>query len=284
MDASLAEADTAARPAPEPAPGLVAALRAAGCVFAEEEATLLEAEAPDEPALALMVARRVAGEPLEQVVGWAEFCGLRVRVTPGVFVPRRRTAKLVEVAVELLAETRSGAVVVDLCCGTGAIGAAVAAQGPGIELHAADVDPDAVACAMLNLEGVGGHVHEGDLYAALPTDLRGRVDLLLVNAPYVPTEEIALMPAEARLHEHHVALDGGADGLDLHRRVAEHAADWLVPGGSLLVETSARQAAASASAATGAGLHVELFGPDDQGMVVVRAISAPVRSSGRMSR
>ena len=92
------------------------------------------------------------------------------------------------------------------------------------------------------------------------------------------------MPLEARSHEHHVALDGGADGLDLHRRVAGEAAGWLVPGGSLLVETSARQSAATASACTAAGLHVELFGPDDQGMVVVRAISAPVRSSGRMSR
>jgi release factor glutamine methyltransferase len=272
---------------PEDGPDLrlVATLRSAGCVFAEEEAALLEAEAVDAHALALMVARRVAGEPLEQVVGWAEFCGLRIRVTPGVFVPRRRTARLVEVGVVLLAEARPDAVVVDLCCGTGAIGVAVAAVVSGIELHAADVDPDAVACARLNVEGPGaGTVHEGDLYAALPPELHGRIDLLLVNAPYVPTDEIALMPLEARSHEHHVALDGGADGLDLHRRVAEEATGWLVPGGSLLVETSARQSAATASACTGAGLHVELFGPDDQGMVVVRAISAPVRSSGRMSR
>jgi release factor glutamine methyltransferase len=202
-------------------------------------------------------------------------------VLPGVFVPRRRTEKVVELARTLLSAVDHTPVVVDLCCGSGAIGAAVADGVPALELHAADIDPDAVVCARLNL--TEGQVHEGDLYDALPSDLAGRVDLLLVNAPYVPTDEIELMPSEARLHEHRVALDGGGDGLSVHRRVAVGAPAWLGPGGSLLIETSRYQADETARACSEAGLSVEVVGPDDQGMVVVRAISEPGRSSGTMS-
>ncbi|MBV9831001.1 MAG: putative protein N(5)-glutamine methyltransferase [Marmoricola sp.] len=251
---------------------LVDALRAAGCVFAEDEATVLrqaEAEGGD---LGLMLARRVAGEPLEQVVGWAEFCGLRIRTAPGVFVPRQRTRLVVE-ATWWAVRQRRDPVVVDLCCGTGAIGVAVAARVPGLELHAADVDPDAVACARVNLaEHVpGGQVHEGDLYDALPPSLAGRVDAVAVNAPYVPSGEIRLMPPEARLHEHHVALDGGQDGLEIHRRVAGSAADWLVPGGRLVIETSAAQAEGTAEACRDAGLVASIS--EEDGAHVVRAVS-----------
>ena len=169
---------------------VVARLRAAGCVFAEDEARLLLAEAGP-GALEALVARRVAGEPLEHVLGWAGFCGLRVAVAPGVFVPRRRTEALAEEGVAL---SRPGAVVVDLCCGSGALGLAVAASVADVELHAADVDPAAVACARANLAGVGGRAYAGDLFGALPGELRGRVDLLLANVPYVPSDAIALMP------------------------------------------------------------------------------------------
>jgi len=267
---SLAETD----------PAVVSALRAAGCVYAEEEASLLAGEARDGADLPLMLARRVAGEPLEQVLGWAEFYGLRIKVTPGVFVPRRRTEILVERAVRLATRHDRPPVVVDLCCGTGGIGVAVAVSVPGIELHAADIDPDAVACARLNV--TMGQVHQGDLYAALPTALRGRVDLLLVNAPYVPTEEIRLMPPEARLHEHHVALDGGWDGLEVHRRVVVDAAEWLTAAGSLLIETSPRQVADTSRYCMQGGLRVQVFGPDP--VRVVRAISAGSGSSGTMTR
>jgi release factor glutamine methyltransferase len=97
-------------------------------------------------------------------------------------------------------------------------------------------------------------VFEGDLFGALPVSVRGTVNILLVNAPYVPTFEIAGMPPEARLHEPRVALDGGGDGLDIHRRVAAEAADWLAPGGTLLIETSARQSAEAARFFERAGL------------------------------
>lgn len=256
-------------------------LRAAGCVFAEEEAAVLLAQATDESDLALMVARRAAGEPLEQVVGWVEFCGLRVRVAPGVFVPRRRTEALADLAVRLLRhDGPSNPIVVDLCCGTAAIGVSIADRVANVELHAADLDPDAVACARLNV--TTGHVHEGDLYDALPGALVGRLDVLAVNAPYVPSDEIRLLPPEARLHEHHVALDGGADGLDLHRRVAAGAPRWLAPGGSLLIETSPRQATDTAHFCMEAGLEVQIFGGDP--IRVVRAISAGSGSSGTMTR
>ncbi|MEX0426306.1 putative protein N(5)-glutamine methyltransferase [Nocardioides sp. DS6] len=249
----------------EPAPGrplvaggtLVARLRAAGCVFAEEEAALLEAEAGgDAGALEAMVRRRTAGEPLELVLGWAELCGVRVRVTPGVFVPRRRSALLARLAV---AETPR--LVVDLGCGTGALGAVVAAHAPGAQVWAVDVDPAAVACARRNL--APERVLLGDLYTPLPTHLRGQVDVLLVNAPYVPSDAVALMPPEARDHEHLVALDGGPDGLDVQRRVVADASSWLRPGGVLLLETSRAQASGTAALMRAAGLVPTVHEDDD---------------------
>jgi len=232
-------------------PEVVARLRAAGCVFAEDEARLLAESAQSSAELDALVGLRIAGAPLEVLLGWAAFCGLRIAVEPGVFVPRQRTAFLVQLAE---ARAHPGAVVVDLCCGTGAIGVAVAAAVSGIALYAADLDPAAVRCARRNVEPIGGHVYGGDLYAALPGDLRGRVDLLVSNAPYVPTDAIATMPAEARDHEPRVALDGGADGLAVQRRVAAEAAAWLAPGGALLIETSEQQAPATAAAVAEGGL------------------------------
>jgi len=255
---------------------LVARLRAAGCVFAEDEAQLLIAAASTPADLAAMADRRAAGLPLEQVIGWAEFCGLRIAVAPGVFVPRRRTEFLVRRAVALA--TGEGApagplVVVDLCCGTGAVGAALAASLHSVdmdaEVYASDVDPAAVACARRNLEAAGGHVYQGDLYAPLPAALRGRVTLLAANVPYIPTGQIGLLPAEARLHEPRVALDGGADGLDVLRRVAAAATEWLAPGGHLLTETSERQAPQAAEIMAGSGLAAQAATSDELTATVV---------------
>ncbi|MEV4032209.1 putative protein N(5)-glutamine methyltransferase [Streptomyces umbrinus] len=229
---------------------VVTALRSAGCVFAEDEARLILSTARTPAELTVMVDRRVAGLPLEHVLGWAEFRGLRIAVEPGVFVPRRRTEFLVEQAVALAPEAP---VVVDLCCGSGAVGAALAAALPGVELHAADVDPAAVRCARRNVSA-GAHVYEGDLFDALPRALRGRVGILAANVPYVPSGEVGLLPPEARDHEPLVALDGGGDGLDVLRRVAVEAPRWLAPGGSLLVETSERQAGLAVEILADAGL------------------------------
>ncbi len=228
---------------------VVTRLRAAGCVFAEDEARLLVSAARSPADLAAMVDRRVAGLPLEHVLGWAQFCGLQIAVDPGVFVPRRRTEFLVRQAAAVVPHpaaggqtpARSPAVVVDLCCGSGAVGAALVAGLDRVELYAVDIDPAAVRCARRNIAAAGGRAYVGDLYQPLPGELRGRVDVLVANAPYVPTEAFGLLPPEARLHESRVALDGGADGLDVVRRVTAAAPRWLAPGGHLLVEAGERQ-------------------------------------------
>ena len=240
---------------------IVARLRAAGCVFAEDEARLLISAARTPAGLAAMVDRRAAGQPLEHVLGWAEFCGLRIAVDPGVFIPRRRTEFLVRRAAALARRAAGpdhgrarAVVVVDLCCGSGAVGAALAASLGRVELHAADIDPAAVRCARRNVAAAGGQVYRGDLYGPLPTRLRGRVDILAANVPYVPSGEVGLLPPEARAHEPRMALDGGADGLDVLRRVAAAAPLWLAPGGHLLAETSERQAPRAAEAVGRDGL------------------------------
>jgi release factor glutamine methyltransferase len=244
-------------------PQLATALRAAGCVFAEDEARLLIDEAGSPGELMAWAARRMGGEPLEQIVGWAAFAGQRIAVAPGVFVPRRRSELLVAVARREPAD-----LVVDLCCGTGALGAALAAVWPSAQVYAADSDPAAVACARRNLPPE--RVFAGDLYAALPGHLGGRVDVLVVNAPYVPTDAIATMPPEAREHEHRVALDGGHDGLEVQRRVVAEAAPWLATGGRLLVETSRRQADRTLALFVSAGFAACVETDDDlAGTVVV---------------
>jgi release factor glutamine methyltransferase len=233
---------------------VVARLRAAGCVFAEDEARMLRSSARDEAELAAMVDKRALGLPLEQVVGWAGFCGLRIEVDPGVFVPRRRTEFLVAQAAFLagqaVALTSAGPIAVDLCCGSGAVGVALAARVRLGALYAADLDPVAVRCARRNLEPIGARVSQGDLYDALPPDLAGRVDIVTANVPYVPTGQISLLPAEARRHEARAALDGGPDGLEVASRVAAGAVDWLAPGGHVLVEISESQAPAAMAAFT----------------------------------
>src|SRR5258705_1651521 len=189
-----------------PDSAIVTRLRAAGCVFAEDEARLLMSAAGTPAELDAMVGQRTAGLPLEQVLGWAEFCGLRITVAPGVFVPRRRTELLVRQAAAL---ARPGAVIIDLCCGAGAIGAALAAAVEGAEVHAADIDPAAVRCARQNLPG--GRVYQGDLYDPLPVRLRGRVAILAANVPYLPSKGIGFLPPEARAHEPSADLDVGSD-------------------------------------------------------------------------
>ncbi|MBX6386790.1 MAG: putative protein N(5)-glutamine methyltransferase [Microbispora sp.] len=259
---------------------IVARLRAAGCVFAEDEARLLISAARTPAELDDMVNRRAGGLPLEHVLGWAEFCGLRPAVDPGVFVPRPRTAFLVRQAAAL---ARPGAVVVDLCCGSGALGMALAAAAGPVELHAVDLDPAAVRCARRNLAALGGHVYEGDLYAALPTTLRGRVDLLVASPPYVPTGAIGLLPPEARVHEPRIALDGGADGLDVVRRIVAGAAGWLAPDGHLLVETSEGQARETADAVSRAGLAARLMYDEELDATTVVG-TAPTAAMTRTSR
>lgn len=245
-------------------PGIVARLRAAGCVWAEDEAALLQAEAHGHDALESLVARRVAGEPLEHVLGWVAFLGRRLVVAPGVFVPRRRTELLARTA---LAHVPAGGargrrpVAVEMCCGVAPVAASL--ESTGAEVHAADVSAEALGCARSNAPSAD--LHLGDLYGALPRRLLGRVDVLVANAPYVPSARIASMPPEAREHEPRAALDGGTDGVDPHRRLAAGAGRWLAPGGVLLVETSPAQAPLTTAAMAAAGLTDRVVQDDDIG-------------------
>lgn len=262
---------TASREGADPA-AIVRRLRAAGCVFAEDESDLLLSAAETPAELEDMVERRAAGLPLEQVVGWAELCGRRVAVEPGVFVPRHRTELLVREATALC---RPGTVVLDLCCGSGAIGVVLAAAVAGIELHASDIDPAAVRCARRSIGAVGGCVYEGDLYDPLPSSLLGRVDVLAANVPYVPSEEIDLLPREARLYEPRLALDGGADGLELVRRVADGACRWLAPGGGVLVETGEHQAPLTAAIFSAVGLRPRVARSEELEATVIVGVREP---------
>lgn len=218
-------------------------LRSAGCVFAEEEARLLLAEAAGSETLEQMVQQRCDGYPLEQILGWAEFYGLRIPVAPNVFIPRRRTELLAGHAISLL-ENLSHPVFVELCCGSGAVSMAVAAHTASApEAYAADLQTAAVTCARINLAGQAS-VFQGDLFEALPGGLRGRIDVVAANAPYVPTAKLGTMPPEARDYEPALTLDGGSDGLAVLRRIIESAPAWLGPEGSVVVECSRKQAEA----------------------------------------
>jgi release factor glutamine methyltransferase len=256
---------------------IVAQLRAAGCVHAEDEARLLMSAARTHTELAELLRQRLNGRPLEHVLGFAEFCGQRIVVTPGVFIPRRRTEFLVHQATQVLTP---GAVVVDLCCGTGAIGAALVSSGKRIEVYACDIDAPAVECARRNLAEVAGEVVQGDLYDALPSRLRGSVDLIVTSPPYVPTAALRLLPAEARLHEPGVALDGGTDGMDLQRRIIGSASAWLAPGGHLLVECSDQQATRLAGEVVRKGLVAAVVSSDELCATVVTGANTATHGCG----
>lgn len=247
---------------------IVQRLRAAGCVYAEDEADLLIAAADSTATLTDLVDRRVTGRPLEHLLGWAEFCGLRVAVDAGVFVPRGRTALLVAAAAAVAGPAPA---VLDLCCGSGAAAMVLHGRLAPRWLAAADLDPTAVACARRNLTPLGVPVYLGDLFGAVPAGWRGRLDLVVANAPYVPSEAVALLPPEARLYEAPVALDGGPDGLAVLRRVATGAAEWLAPGGHLAVEVSAGQAEALRAVLEAVGLVPTLVHDDDLEATAVTA-------------
>lgn len=241
-------------------------------MFAEDEARLL-AENADGDRLEELVARRVAGEPLEHLLGVVELGGLTLVVAAGVFVPRTRTLLLVRETVRLAerhAADGTVPVVLELCCGVAPVASHVRHAVPTARIMAAEIDEPAASCARHNL-GTGGEVLVGDLFGAVPEQWRGRLDVVAANAPYVPTHHVATMPPEARDHEPLVALDGGDDGVDVHRRIAAEVGRWLSPRGVVLVETSRRQATLTAEALHDVGLVPHVLHDDDLDATVVVA-------------
>ena len=191
--------------------------------------------AGDAGVLEALVSRRLTGEPLAWITGSAVFCGLEVRVDPGVYVPRWQSEPLALRASERL--PHAGAAI-DLCTGAGAIAATLAARRPAARVVASDVDARAVACALAN----GVEAFAGDLFAPLPRDLEGRVDVVAGVVPYVPTPELRLLQRDTLAFESPRSYDGGPDGTALLRRALAEAPRFLRPGGALLLELGGEQA------------------------------------------
>jgi release factor glutamine methyltransferase len=205
---------------------VVARLRAAGSVFAEDEAELLDGD--DQ-----LIERRIAGERLEHVLGWVDFAGLRLEVDAGVFIPRPQTEALAQRAAAL-----RPSLALDLFAGCGAIACVVKSRNPEARVVAGELDPVALACARRNGQRFGVEVFISDVDAGIPAELEGRVDVMTANVPYVPTAELPYVPHDG---EPVAALDGGPDGDDWIRRVTSIAPRWLRPGGTLLIEVDERR-------------------------------------------
>lgn len=236
-------------------PAVVARLRAAGCIAAEEEAHELLASATNAGGLEDSLTRREDGEPLAWIVGGLEFCGRWVRVARGVYVPRVQSEELARRAARLLPERGRAA---DLCCGAGAIAAHLLAEVPTASVIGVDRDAAAVVCAARN----GVHAVVGDL--DLPLGRARSFDVVTAVPPYVPTGELRLLPADVQRHEPRLALDGGADGLDVARRVVAAASRLLAPGGWLLIELGGHQDRELTPALAAAGFcEVETWSDED---------------------
>jgi release factor glutamine methyltransferase len=215
---------------------LTALLSRAGFIAAEEEASeLLTRAAGDVELLDSLIARRLTGEPLAWIIGRVLFCGIEIRVDPGVYVPRWQSEPLARRAADCLP---ASGVAIDLCTGSGAIARTLTTNRPGARVVAADIDERAVACAAAN----GVEVYHGDLFAPLPYALQGRVDVVVGVVPYVPTPALPMLQRDTFAFESTLSYDGGPDGTDILRRVLRESPRFLRPGGALLLELGGEQA------------------------------------------
>jgi release factor glutamine methyltransferase len=252
---------------------LAALLAEAGFVAADEEADeLLARAAGDEELLDSLVRRRLTGEPLAWITGSVVFCGRRIRVDPGVYVPRWQSEQLALRAVERMPPDGTA---IDLCTGCGAIAKTLTAERPGARVVASDLDERSVACARAN----GVEVYRGDLFAPLPHGLEGRVDVVVGVVPYVPTPELPLLQRDTLTFESPLSYDGGPDGTNVLRRAATEGARFLRPGGALLLELGGDQADVLAT-------HLERLGYGDVTVLYdedgdVRGIEATVSRPAR---
>ncbi len=177
-----------------------------------------------------LIERRLSGEPLQYVLGEWEFCGLPFYVDDTVLIPRPDTERLAETALSMLSEDRRD--VLDLCCGSGCIGIALAVLGDAC-VTAADVSADALAMTERNARrnGVSVRTVQSDLFESV----EGTFDLIVSNPPYLSQAEMETMDAGLSF-EPALALYGGEDGLDFYRRIASDYKRYLRSGGALLLE------------------------------------------------
>ena len=202
----------------------------------DEAGELIDAADGDAGRLEALIERRLDGEPLAWITGWAAFGDVTVAVHPGVYVPRWQSLELARRAAARL-PVRGAAV--DVCTGSGAIAVALGAARPRARVAATDVDPRAVACAGAN----GVEVYAGDLFAALPPSLGHATDVVVAVVPYVPTAELGHLPRHTLEFEDASHYDGGWDGTDVVARLLAEAPGYLRPGGTVLLELGGAQAA-----------------------------------------
>ena len=202
------------------------------------------------------VRRRACREPLQRILGWEEFRGVRLGLTDSVLVPRPETETLVEWALALLPPPGPRRLrAIDIGTGSGCIACALAAERPDLDVVAVDVSPAAAAVARENAEALGLAARVSVVAADLFDGVRDlRADLIVSNPPYLPSELMSELPPEVRIHEPRLALDGGSDGLAVIRRIVCGARRYLRPAGALVVETAGGpQASAAAALLRGAG-------------------------------
>jgi release factor glutamine methyltransferase len=196
--------------------------------------------APIAERYARAVSRRARREPLQRILGWEEFRGVRVRLTDAVLVPRPETETLVEWGLALLPPSGGRRLLaIDLGTGSGCIACALASERPDLDVIAVDVSPAAAAVARDNAQALGLAARVGVVAADLLDGLRDlSADLIVSNPPYLPSTLVPELAPEVRIHEPRLALDGGADGLTLIRRIATTARRYLRPSGALAIETA----------------------------------------------
>jgi len=251
---------------------VTAALMAAGCIAADEEAVELMASAHDEEGLRQLLARRLTGEPLAWITGTSTFCGLEVAVAPGVYVPRWQTEPLARLAAQLLPAAGVG---VDLGTGSGAVAMVMQRARPAASVVATEPDPLAAACARRN----GLVVYEGDLDEPLPEELASHVDVMTGVLPYVPDDALHLLPRDVQRFEPRRALDGGKGGTELVAAAVRRSPRWVKEGGWLLLEIGGDQVAEVRVMMTEAGYgEIEVLQDDDgdvRGVAACRGTAVP---------
>jgi release factor glutamine methyltransferase len=219
---------------------------------------LLDGVAPAiEESYRALVLRREGGEPVQYLTGRAWFRTVELAVAPGVFIPRPETEVMTGWAIEKLSTLGERPVVVELCAGSGAISAAIAAELPGCRQYAVELSPEAARAAEANLTGTGVVLAEGDMAGAFG-ELDGQVDLVIANPPYIPLDAWEYVASDVRTHEPALALFSGPDGLDAMKVVARTAARLLRAGGLVCAEHAEVQSESAVAVFADAGAFTQV--------------------------
>lgn len=237
------------------------------------------------------VARREAGMPVHRILGHRMFYGLKLSLSPQTLEPRPDTETLVELALpeaRRIAAKQGSCRILDLGTGTGAIALALIGQVAEADALGVDISEDALATARANADMNGLGWRFGTLKSDVFAEVEGCFDLIVSNPPYIPTAVLETLSREVREHDPRIALDGGPDGLDFYRRIAEGAGRHLAPEGAIAVETGHDQARAVRDIFASRGLHTARMARDlgghDRALLVraARPIQGMEKTLGKM--